>query len=201
MKLYLNATSPFARLARIVAIEKGLAARTELCWVNPWQDDARLLAVAPLARVPVLITDEGTALTESLLIARYLDDTGVGASLVPEQDQARTLALAGLGHGLMEAAFQTVIAHNHDGADADATRLGQRRRRAIRRSLESLAQWRCDDAAPEAPPRLGELVIAVALEYLAFRLPELVARSGVSLAGWQALAARESFVTTAFPTG
>lgn len=200
MKLYLNATSPFARLARIVAIEKGLAARTELCWVNPWQDDARLLAIAPLARVPVLITDDGAALTESLLIARYLDDTGVGASLVPEHDRARTLALAGLGHGLMEAAFQTVIARKHDGTAADTGHLGQRRRRAIRRGLEALRQWHRDDAAIDALPRLGDLVSAVALEYLAFRLPEMVG-AGQPPVRWRTLAARESFTATAFPTG
>ncbi|MBE0509057.1 MAG: glutathione S-transferase, partial [Marinospirillum sp.] len=34
MKLFLNATSPYARFVRVVALEKGL--KPELVWVDPW---------------------------------------------------------------------------------------------------------------------------------------------------------------------
>ena len=59
MKLYLNKASPYARLALVVAHEKGLANDLELQWVDPWALAAEFLAVAPLARVPVLVTDDG----------------------------------------------------------------------------------------------------------------------------------------------
>ncbi|BBI63175.1 hypothetical protein HSBAA_44810 [Vreelandella sulfidaeris] len=43
MELYLNATSPYARLVRIVLLEKGLADAVTLKWCDPWADDADLL--------------------------------------------------------------------------------------------------------------------------------------------------------------
>ena len=43
MELYLNATSPYARLVRIVLLEKGLADAVTLKWCDPWADDAELL--------------------------------------------------------------------------------------------------------------------------------------------------------------
>ena len=83
MQLFLNATSPFARVARIAALEKGLAERVQLVWSDPWNHDPALLAVHPQLRIPVLVTDEGQAIAESLLIAQYLDQIGTGPALVP----------------------------------------------------------------------------------------------------------------------
>ncbi|QJQ95126.1 MULTISPECIES: glutathione S-transferase N-terminal domain-containing protein [Halomonadaceae] len=200
MQLYLNATSPFARVARIVAMEKGLAEAVTLCWCDPWSDDASLLAANPVGRVPTLVTDEGTALSEALLIAQYLDATGEGESLLPPTRLGRVLSLAGLGQGLMEAAFNTVIARKHNGPEVDASNLGQRRLWAIPRILQRLEDTM--NEAPPKPPRLtlGDIVVGVALEYLSFRLPEFDwAADHAALAGWHTvLIGRDSFRATAF---
>ena len=66
------------RVARIAALEKGLAERVQLVWSDPWNHDPALLAVHPQLRIPVLVTDEGQAIAESLLIAQYLDQIGTG---------------------------------------------------------------------------------------------------------------------------
>lgn len=71
MKLYLNGTSPFARLVRAMAVELGLN-DLELMWVDPWSDPAELLSVNPMSRVPVLVDDSGTTFTETLLILQRL---------------------------------------------------------------------------------------------------------------------------------
>ena len=76
-------------------------------------------------------------LTESLLIAHYLDAVGE-AKLLPADGLAETLALAGLGQGLMEAAFNVVIGRKHGGPDVDETLLGNRRLKAIERTLVTL---------------------------------------------------------------
>lgn len=173
MQLFLNATSPFARLARVVAIEKGCAAQLQLVWCDPWGDDPALLAVHPQGRIPVLLTDSGQALSESLLIAQYLDGVGDGPSLLPPEQHTTVLATTSVAYGLMESAFATVIARKHHGDAADSSVLGQRRLRAIDRAL----QWL--DTPPPAPmpqhktgqPTLDQLACAVALEYVQFRLP------------------------------
>ena len=138
MQLFLNATSPFARLARVVAIEKGCAAQLQLVWCDPWGDDPALLAVHPQGRIPVLLTDSGQALSESLLIAQYLDGVGDGPSLLPPEQHTTVLATTSVAYGLMESAFATVIARKHHGDAADSSVLGQRRLRAIDRALQWL---------------------------------------------------------------
>lgn len=168
MKLHLNATSPDAR---IVALEKGLGTRLSLCWSDPWANEAPLLEANPLDRVPVLITDDGEAITESLLIAQYLDGLSDEPSLLPRDGLARTLRLSGLGQGLMDAAFHTVIMRKHHGREADQSQLGRRRLRAIERTLITLEKSYTQ--YEEDAPRLVDIIIAIALDYLVFRLLEV----------------------------
>ncbi len=83
MELYLNATSPYARLVRIVLLEKGLADAVTLKWCDPWADDADLLKANPAGRIPALVTEEGTTLSESMLIAVYLDSVSPNPPMLP----------------------------------------------------------------------------------------------------------------------
>ena len=184
MKLYLNATSPFARLVRVVALEKQLDA-LELVWCDPWQDDPDLLAVNPLGRVPAL-TDGDTALSESILIAQYLDQASA-PNLLNTGNYGTQLRHLGLGIGLMEAAFNLVIARKHDFKSP----LDVRREKAIARTLNALA---FEEVELES---LGGLCIGVALEYLAFRLPELPLPKRLK-ALQDSARGRPSFIQTAF---
>ncbi|KAA5603982.1 glutathione S-transferase [Roseospira marina] len=203
MQLFLNATSPYARVARIAALEKGFGDTLALTWVDPWADDPALLAVNPIGRVPVLVTEAGTPLTESLLIARHLDTLGAGPTLFPTAGSAAVLSLAGVGYGLMEAAFHTVIARKQGGPEADGTTLGRRRARAIDRSLHALD---LDRLAPTPSQggggtlTIGLLVTAVALDYVAFRLPEIAwPATHPALAAWhESVIGRDSFRRTRF---
>jgi len=198
MQLFLNTTSPFARVARIAALEKGLAERVQLVWSDPWNHDPALLAVHPQLRIPVLVTDEGQAIAESLLIAQYLDQIGTGPALVPPTQCAAVLAQASVGYGLMEAAFAVVIARKYQGAEADASVLGQRRLAALGRTLAQLEQ---------TPPRpvgadfsLDQITVAVGLEYVRFRLPALLpAETTPQLHAWlEAARQRPSLHATRF---
>lgn len=209
MELFLNATSPYARLVRIVvlekvalekaALEKGLAEAVTLRWCDPWADDAALLAANPAGRIPALMTDDGTTLSESLLIAVYLDGLGRREPLIPPACQARVLHFAGLGQALMDATFTTVISRKHQGNESDDSVLGQRRQRAIQRTLARLAH-ELDASQVSAAVTLGDIAVAVALDYLTFRLPETGwAEQYPRLAQWHhRVSARQSFVLTAF---
>lgn len=171
MQLFLNTTSPFARVARVVALEKGLADQLELVWCDPWNNDPALLAQHPQARIPVLVTDDGQAIAESLLIAQYLDHMGRGPRLIPAQHISRVLAQTSVAYGLMEAAFSVVIARKHEGAAADASVMGQRRLAAIARALAQLEKNLAASIA--AHITLDQIATAVALDYVHFRLPAL----------------------------
>jgi glutathione S-transferase len=156
MKLFINDSSPYSRLVRIVALEKGLCETVSLVWSNPWADDERLLEHNPAGRIPVLLTHDGVAITESLLIAQYLDSLSSLSSLQPAGDLC-CVQLVGLGLGLMEAAFTHVVSEKFEGAQMRDSFFGRRREQAIARTCEAFT--------------LGEIVIGVALSYLAFRAP------------------------------
>ena len=199
MQLFLNATSPFARLARVVAIEKGLIERIELVWCDPWNNDPALLAQHPQGRIPVLQTESGEAIAESLLIAQYLDHIGHGIPLVPATQRAAVLARTSVAYGLMEAAFNVVIARKNDSAQvADASVMGQRRLAAINRALAHLTHTM--PAPLQADFTLDHFATAVALAYVHFRLPQLLAPAQYpALHAWlQKAEQRPSLASTRF---
>ena len=73
MKLYITETSPYARIARIVILEKGLQDRVELIAAQTRRSDSPYYHINPSGRVPYLIRDDGVGLEESALICAYLD--------------------------------------------------------------------------------------------------------------------------------
>ncbi|MCH4811203.1 MULTISPECIES: glutathione S-transferase N-terminal domain-containing protein [Vreelandella] len=199
MELYLNATSPYARLVRIVLLEKGLADAVTLKWCDPWADDADLLKANPAGRIPALVTEEGTTLSESMLIAVYLDSVSPKPPMLPAASLGEVLHLAGLGQNLMDAAFITVIARKHYGNEIDESELGQRRSRAIQRLLKQLSS-ELGGKQLASTINLGDIATAVSLDYLAFRLPEVKWKVEYpKLHEWHAgVAERVSFQETSF---
>lgn len=199
MELFLNATSPYARMARIILLEKGLMESVTLRWCDPWADDKALLAVNTAGRIPALVTQDGKTLSESLLIAFYLDDLSPDMPMVPSSQRADVLHLAGLGQNLMDASFTTVIARKHYGAEIDQSELGVRRQRAIQRLIKQLGDELHQNQLTESL-NLGEISTAVALDYLAFRLPEVSWKEAYpQLQAWHAaVITRDSFQQTAF---
>jgi glutathione S-transferase len=73
MKLYVTYTSPYARLARIVIIEKALQNRVEILEAQTRRQDSPYYQINPSGRVPYLINDHGMGMEDSQLICAYLD--------------------------------------------------------------------------------------------------------------------------------
>lgn len=88
MKLYITPASPYARMARIVVIEKGLEDRVEIIVAQTRRTDSPYYAINPSGRVPYLIRDDGVGLEESALICAYLDQLdGTPIFSLPTGDQ------------------------------------------------------------------------------------------------------------------
>ena len=195
MKLYLNKASPYARLALVVAHEKGLGESLELVWVDPWQSTPDFVAVAPLARVPALVTDDGATIADSAAICDYLDAIGKTRALLPPLPaRARTLEKYGLGRGIVELAFGATVEKRFH---ADAQPLGERWAGNIARAAKYL-ETRTGDLDADAPD-LGDLCIAVGLAYTDFRLPHVGWRASCpQLTAWQdRMLARRSLAASA----
>jgi glutathione S-transferase len=74
MKLYDNAFAPSPRRVRMFLAEKGLEIPRVAIDIAAGENlQAAFLAINPLGEVPVLELDDGTRLTESLAICRYIE--------------------------------------------------------------------------------------------------------------------------------
>jgi glutathione S-transferase len=73
MKLSITPGSPYARIARIVVLEKRLADRVEIVLPQTRTKDSPYYRLNPSGRVPFLQRDDGPGLEESGVICRYLD--------------------------------------------------------------------------------------------------------------------------------
>ena len=74
MKLYDGGRAPNPRRVRIFLAEKGISVPTEQVDLgNLQQRSEAYTAINPLQRVPALVLDDGTVLTESLAICRYFE--------------------------------------------------------------------------------------------------------------------------------
>ena len=73
IKLYITPGSPYARMARIVALEKDLSERVEIVAARTRTADSPYYAINPSGRVPYLVREDGVGMEESTLICAYLD--------------------------------------------------------------------------------------------------------------------------------
>lgn len=175
MRLYNNRPSPYGRKVLVVAHEKQLLDRIEVIQLDPWSDPPELVAATPLGKVPALITDDGTLITKSALIAEYFDAIGPGAKLL-DADRLSTLRRTALAQGLIDAAFALVIERRRP-VDRQWEAWSLRQEQAIERTLMKTT-------APDSFDLAG-ITLACGLAYLDFRLMEIAWRSfRPDLAGW-----------------
>lgn len=173
MKLLGSPASPYARKARLVLLEKNIP--------HDYQVDAPREAGSvasktnPLARIPVLILDDGSCLFDSPVIAEYADSLNDSPVLIPRHDplmRARVKCLEALADGVMDAAVAIRIESLRPDGHQDAAAL-TRHRTAISRSLSVAAdslgrgQFLFGTALS-----LADLALVSALLYVDFRLPE-----------------------------
>jgi glutathione S-transferase len=100
MKLYVTPGSPYARMARIVVIEKGLENRVEVVFAKTRTPDSPYYKINPSGRVPYLVRDDGVGMEESAVICAYLDRLDGKASF--EQPDWEARRLEALARSLMD---------------------------------------------------------------------------------------------------
>ncbi len=120
MKLYYSQTSPYARIARVAAIESGLASAIEYVQVRNRDPQSPLLRHSPVCRVPTLVAGS-LVLAEARNICAYLDSLTGTARLFPYE-----------GHRFWEnVGFESMVIGSLDGI---ATWIRENRREEHERS-------------------------------------------------------------------
>lgn len=205
MRLLCNTTSPFVRIARIALAEKGLA--PELVTVDPWDEgDARLRQHNLASRVPSLVLDDGTALSESLLMVQWVEakrPPPQWPSLLGGADRLDgVMARAGLAFGAIDASVITLITRKvSQPTPFDDTAVGARRRRTMVQAMQQLDAYFAQvdlDALVQQTPTLDVICAITLHDYMHFRygsldwMPQTVHLSAMS----ERMRARESIRQT-----
>ena len=169
-KILSNTTSPFARVARIALIEKGMSAEG-LRMMNPWGADAEMARLNPASRVPTLELPSGLPLTESLLILLWLEKTRPEPSLLGSgANLDAVISRAGLAMGVIEAMANLVTGRMQIDPGFEGGKVGLKRVGTVVEGFRRLEA----DPPPHAGgvPDIAVLTAVVAVDYLALRFPD-----------------------------
>jgi glutathione S-transferase len=198
MKLYITPGSPYARMARIVVLEKGLQSRVGIIVAQTRRADSPYYRINPSGRVPYLIRDDGVGLEESAVICAYLDHLdGNPLFDLPAGDQAwEARRLEGLARSMLDglAVWGREILRPPDERSPSVLQHEADRSRR----MADLWEVEIDHPLMHGALNMVQLTLACALG-LEARNPDLRWRPGhPKLGAWLGqIAARPSFVATA----
>lgn len=103
MRLFYAPGSPYARIARMAVIELGLEARVRAEETTLRDPAAALLPHSPVGRVPALLLEDGTTITETTPVLMMLDSLAEpGRRILPGTEAPRALAAYGRVLGLLD---------------------------------------------------------------------------------------------------
>ncbi|MEM7255365.1 MAG: glutathione S-transferase N-terminal domain-containing protein [Pseudomonadota bacterium] len=168
MKLLYTKHSPYARVIRIQLLESGLADTVEQVATVTRVEGAAIYEHNPTGKVPALVLDDGTVLTESRMIATYLDSLHDGSPFVMPPS-AEHFAFDGFATGFMDGVAVAVRERRRPEEDQSADILAQESRRVV-----SCVDY-LDTRVATLPDQLhfGTTLIAVGLLSAERTFPEL----------------------------
>ena len=200
MKLYITKGSPYARIVRVVVLEKGLADRVEVISAKTRTTDSPYYNINPSGRVPYLVCDDGLGLEDSALICSYLDNL----------DGKPMFALPAGAQGFEARRLEALVRSMLDGMAV----LGREKWRPVTeqspkivlhetdRAKRLLALWErgIDDPVFHGPLNMVQIVMVCTLGF-ADLIPDFEWRAGhPKLDAWfKRISARDSFIETAPP--
>lgn len=169
MTLFVNLTSPYARLVRVAVAEKGLSDRVAERVVDPWGGAPAFVGASVHERVPALITDCGHGLSESGLILTWLERLAPQPALFPQAGLAPVLQRAASAMGAIDV-MAAIIISRKSTPEFDSHFMGQKRFRTLAAALDRLEADPPGTLAEGAD--IAAIATAVALDYAAFRFPD-----------------------------
>jgi glutathione S-transferase len=201
MKLYITPGSPYARMARIVVIEKGLERRVEIMLAQTRRADSLYYRINPSGRVPYLVRDDGVALEESALICDYLDHLDDRPAFdFPDgaKDRMEARRLEALARSMLDG----LAVWSREIVRPEGERSPTVIEHEAQRSRRMADLWEKEIGHPLMRGKLNMAQLTLACAFgLDARIPEFRWRPGhPKLGAWyDSIAARPSFAATAPP--
>lgn len=184
MKLYVTFTSPYARLARIVVIEKGLENRVEILEAKTRTAGSPYYQINPSGRVPYLIDEAGTGMEDSQLICAYLDNLDGKPRLHDprlESDWAYR-RLEASARSMCDGISVWVREMRRPESERSPTVLAHEVARSGR--MADLFESTVSDPRMQGPPNMAQMILAVALDSARTRGPGDLTQGRPTLAAW-----------------
>ena len=173
LTLYSQSHSPYARKTIVFAHEAGVVDRLVIIdhETSPTNRNDAVFAVNPLGKVPVLMTPEAGPIFDSLVICDYLDGLRRGQRLIPAAgpERWRALRLHAIAQGLCDAgiALRWETLRRPEHLRYPPLQEGQSAK--LVEAYDLLERQETLDG----PPGIGQIGLATALAWLAFRaLPD-----------------------------
>ena len=177
--------SPFARTIRVLLLETGQddIALTDIA-TTPMATDPTVAAANPVGKIPALLRDDGPAIYDSRVIARFLN-ARAGAGLYPDARIWETLTLEATAHGIMEAALAMVYEKRVRPENKQHQPWIEAQWDKAARALDAVeARWM---SHLSGPVDMAHIAMGCALGYLDFRLDDRNWRRGRdALTAWEA---------------
>jgi glutathione S-transferase len=197
MKLYVTFTSPYARLARILVLEKALEDRVEIIAAKTRAADSPYYQINPSGRVPYLIDDSGVGMEDSQVICAYLDSLDGKPRFHDPRRQTdwayQRLEFA--ARNMCEGICVWVREMARPESERSPTVLAHEVARAQR--MADLFEGRAPDLTQSAPS-MAHLILAVALDVAAKRGFGDLTTGRAQLAAWmRSMSERPSMQRTA----
>jgi len=200
MKLYVTYTSPYARLARIIAIEKALEDRVEIIEAKTRTRDSPYYQINPSGRVPYLVDDAGVGMEDSQLICAYLDniDGKPRFHKPPGSLDWAYLRLEFMARSMCEGISVWGREMSRPESERSPTVLVHEVARSQR--MADLFEGNVSDPLLQGAPRMAHLILAVAVEMARKRGMGDLTNRRPQLASWmRSMSDRPSMQKTAPP--
>lgn len=181
MKLRFSAASPFARKCAMAGHVLGFADNIQMVDNAADPGDA-VRARNPLNKIPLLITDDGEAIFDSVVISDYLDHLAGGGRIIPLEAKARfrVLTLQALADGIMDAAILIM----YEGRYRDEQQVSARWIDHQQKKVDAGLAW-LEAHVPGEAVDVGAIAVAAALGYLDYRFKGTWRAAHPRLAVWQ----------------
>ena len=202
MKLYITPGSPYARIARIVILEKKLESRIEIIAAQTRMADSPYYRINPSGRVPYFIRDDGVGLEESSVICAWLDclDGNPVFDEPPGEDAWEARRLETLARSMVDGLAVWSRELSRPQHERSPTTILHETHRSKR--LADVWEQEIDHPMMHGVLNMAQITLACALG-LDARNPDFQWRAGrPNLSAWyDRITARPSFAATAPPAG
>jgi glutathione S-transferase len=167
MILRFSPSSPFVRKVRIAIALLGFEEDVTLERADTTDPHDSLQKANPLAKIPVLIAEDGIAIYDSRVILDYLDARAGGGKIVPHggKERLEALRLQALADGILDASILTVYEGRFRKPEMHEPKWLDRQAGKVSRALAVLEAAPPPTSRPQALPNVGQIALACALGY------------------------------------